>query len=272
MKSQAFWDSKARRRKYEGSTTVTKHLQSARAAESSGSYKRAMKHLKAALIAHDKYADFGSGDQNRYRIINRISEVFDKIHGKFKSNPSAPWHDREEEGKRLALQKRPDIIRRVMSGEDDFQPTWALRNMVKALRISPWSNEVEDFERLHEALIVLRARAARSLRKGTRRNPGGTGFRLEFVALEAGKTRTVAAVTSNAQYAGGAIGHGLNLAHAHPQARQADFFRVVQKSGENTVKIIASQPLTREGFKYLHKSAPERELRQFSNPRRSRRE
>lgn len=39
------------------------------------------------------------------------------------------------------------------------QPAWALRNMVKALKMLPWLNTAEDIQRLQAAKIVLRDRA-----------------------------------------------------------------------------------------------------------------
>ena len=38
------------------------------------------------------------------------------------------------------------------------QPTWALKNMVKALKMLPWRNTAEDLERLTAAKIVLKDR------------------------------------------------------------------------------------------------------------------
>ena len=38
------------------------------------------------------------------------------------------------------------------------QPTWALKNMVKALNMLPWRNTAEDLERLTAAKIVLKDR------------------------------------------------------------------------------------------------------------------
>jgi len=38
------------------------------------------------------------------------------------------------------------------------QPTWALKNMVKALKMLPWRNTVEDELRLQAAKVVLRER------------------------------------------------------------------------------------------------------------------
>ncbi len=38
------------------------------------------------------------------------------------------------------------------------QPTWALKNMVKALKMLPWRNTAEDELRLQAAKVVLRER------------------------------------------------------------------------------------------------------------------
>ena len=38
------------------------------------------------------------------------------------------------------------------------QPTWALKNMVKALQMLPWRNTAEDELRLQAAKIVLKER------------------------------------------------------------------------------------------------------------------
>ena len=38
------------------------------------------------------------------------------------------------------------------------QPTWALKNMVKALKMLPWRNTAEDEQRLIAAKIVLKDR------------------------------------------------------------------------------------------------------------------
>ena len=40
------------------------------------------------------------------------------------------------------------------------QPEWALRNMVKALKIMPILNTAQDEERLAAALVVLKSRKA----------------------------------------------------------------------------------------------------------------
>ena len=38
------------------------------------------------------------------------------------------------------------------------QPTWALKNMVKALKMLPWRNTTEDEQRLLAAKVVLKER------------------------------------------------------------------------------------------------------------------
>ena len=38
------------------------------------------------------------------------------------------------------------------------QPTWALKNMVKALNMLPWLNTDEDKQRLQAAKVVLKTR------------------------------------------------------------------------------------------------------------------
>ena len=38
------------------------------------------------------------------------------------------------------------------------QPTWALKNMVKALQMLPWRNTTEDEQRLLAAKVVLKKR------------------------------------------------------------------------------------------------------------------
>ena len=38
------------------------------------------------------------------------------------------------------------------------QPTWALKNMVKALKMLPWLNTAEDELRLKAAKVVLKSR------------------------------------------------------------------------------------------------------------------
>jgi hypothetical protein len=40
------------------------------------------------------------------------------------------------------------------------QPDWALKNMVKALKMMSWRNTAADEERLAAALIVLKSRKA----------------------------------------------------------------------------------------------------------------
>ena len=44
------------------------------------------------------------------------------------------------------------------------QPTWALRNMIKALQSMPWLNTADDTERLQAAQYIVRS--SRQNRKG----------------------------------------------------------------------------------------------------------
>lgn len=41
------------------------------------------------------------------------------------------------------------------------QPTWALKNMVKALNMLTWMNTAEDIQRLEAAKLVIKSRRGR---------------------------------------------------------------------------------------------------------------
>ncbi len=41
------------------------------------------------------------------------------------------------------------------------QPTWAIRNMVKALNMLPFLNTPDDLERLEAAKVILKERSKR---------------------------------------------------------------------------------------------------------------
>ena len=41
------------------------------------------------------------------------------------------------------------------------QPTWALRNMVKALEMMTWRNTAEDWQRLEAAKVILKSQRGR---------------------------------------------------------------------------------------------------------------
>ena len=41
------------------------------------------------------------------------------------------------------------------------QPSWALKNMVKALNMLPWLNTDEDKQRLEAAKVVLKSRGGK---------------------------------------------------------------------------------------------------------------
>ena len=49
------------------------------------------------------------------------------------------------------------------------QPTWALKNMVKALNMLPWLNTAEDKERLVAAKVVLKERKNKEKKKKIQR-------------------------------------------------------------------------------------------------------
>jgi len=70
--------------------------------------------------------------------------------------------DREAEGKARAKAAEADI--RAKMDPDRFQPTWALKNMIKALEIGPWQNTVADWQRYYEAKYILRLRRSRRRR------------------------------------------------------------------------------------------------------------
>lgn len=38
------------------------------------------------------------------------------------------------------------------------QPTWALKNMVKALNMLTWMNTAEDIQRLEAAKVIIKSR------------------------------------------------------------------------------------------------------------------
>lgn len=42
------------------------------------------------------------------------------------------------------------------------QPTWALKNMVRALSLHSWLNDAEDNQRLAAAKVILKARKGAS--------------------------------------------------------------------------------------------------------------
>ncbi len=67
------------------------------------------------------------------------------------------------------LHRKNSIVNKIIEGEEKMtrekakrivgnQATWALKNMVKALKILPLLNTPEDDERLEAAQIILRSR------------------------------------------------------------------------------------------------------------------
>jgi hypothetical protein len=71
---------------------------------------------------------------------------------------------REAEGRRLAKLNEPRI-REQMRDVDRFQPTWAMKNMIRALGLHSWQNTVADWQRLYEAKYILRLRRSRSRKR-----------------------------------------------------------------------------------------------------------
>lgn len=73
---------------------------------------------------------------------------------------SAFWDEvkrREAEGKARAKANEAELREK----EYRCQPSWALRNMVKALKIMEWENTVDDWQRYYEAKYILRIRGRR---------------------------------------------------------------------------------------------------------------
>lgn len=58
--------------------------------------------------------------------------------------------ERTEKGKEMTLEQAKEIV--------GNQPNWALKNMVKALKMLPMLNTADDQKRLAAALIVLKSR------------------------------------------------------------------------------------------------------------------
>ena len=50
-----------------------------------------------------------------------------------------------------------DEARRIVGN----QPTWALKNMVKALNMLTWRNTAEDIQRLEAAKLVIKSRGGK---------------------------------------------------------------------------------------------------------------
>jgi len=69
---------------------------------------------------------------------------------------------RRQEGKRRAATTEAAI--RSKMDPDRYQPTWAMRNMIKALEIAPYLNTVDDWQRYYEARYIQRLRRARRRR------------------------------------------------------------------------------------------------------------
>lgn len=84
---------------------------------------------------------------------------------RIRKNQSADIYARTEqrrrEGKQRAMEAREDIRAR-MRAVDRYQPTWAMKNMIRALEIHPWQNTVADWQRYYEAKYILQLRRSRA--------------------------------------------------------------------------------------------------------------
>jgi hypothetical protein len=75
-------------------------------------------------------------------------------------DPSDPMYDKRHQGLEKA-KARKEYLQKMMKPVDRFQPTWALKNMIKALQIAPWENTIVDWQRYYEAKMILEMRRRR---------------------------------------------------------------------------------------------------------------
>ena len=74
------------------------------------------------------------------------------------------WQDvdaKNKEGLRRA-NANADAIAAQIEKKDHYQASWAMKNMIKALGMMSGQNTVEEWQRMYEAKIVLKVRAARA--------------------------------------------------------------------------------------------------------------
>jgi hypothetical protein len=72
---------------------------------------------------------------------------------------------------KAAAEKNRAHLERTVKTHDRFQASWALKNMIRALNMMTWKNTVDDWQRLFEAEIIMKAR--RKSAKKRKPNPGG---------------------------------------------------------------------------------------------------
>lgn len=93
------------------------------------------------------------------------------------------YNDLERKGYQRAMDRyaRGELDRAITHGQQDI----FLRNTIKALKIHPWQNTVDDWQRLHEARIIKGVRSSErnmarkkraSAKKTARRNPCAKGL------------------------------------------------------------------------------------------------
>ena len=61
-------------------------------------------------------------------------------------------------GKARAKKDVPVIMEKIRNANDTFQPSWALRNMIRALEIHSFNNTVEEWTLYYKVRIILMAR------------------------------------------------------------------------------------------------------------------
>lgn len=76
--------------------------------------------------------------------------------------------DRKRNGKAKALANAPAILSQIKK-LDKYQPTWAMRNMIKALEIHSFQNTTEEWTRYYESKIILKLRALGRIPKNLER-------------------------------------------------------------------------------------------------------
>lgn len=69
-----------------------------------------------------------------------------------------------EAARKIAMQNAPSLCEEILK-RDRFQPSWALKNMIKALSIHSWLNTQEEWQRYFESKIILKVRTLQRLPK-----------------------------------------------------------------------------------------------------------
>lgn len=127
--------------------------------------------VKRSLVNHD------------YRIVVKAARRKNPDHGSPANVADGGFFDavekRKREGYARADARRHEIMKLVDSGHMPGGGGVFTSNMVKALRMHPWANEVDDWQRLREAEIALAYKRSKGARRKS--NPSGTRRRREEV-------------------------------------------------------------------------------------------